>query len=291
MYYIASFFVSLISILPFWVLHGLADFSYLLVYYVVGYRKKVVRENLLYSFPEKTEKERRKIERRFYRHFCDLFFEALKLKNISGKKIDKRMRYINTESVKACYDQNRCVMLLTSHYGNWEWLSTFSRYLPKDKPVYQAYKQQKDGVADRVIYNIRQRFGAKNIESRNLYRTLVHMRDEGKLGMFGMISDQSPNKSNLRYWTTFLNQLTPMIDGTEQIARKFNYPVYYGKVNKVKRGYYTCTLQLISENPKDMAEHEITEQYARLLEQDIKNQPEYWLWSHKRWKHSPDRQR
>lgn len=285
MYNIASFFVNLISKLPFRVLYGISDFLFLFIYYVVGYRKKVVRLNLQNSFPEKTIEERKKIERDFYRHFCDLILEGIKLQSISREEMAQRMRYIDYEPVVAHYAEGRSVMLLTSHFGNWEWLSSFSMHLPKDKPVYQVYKQQKDRVADRIVGKLRTRFGAENIEMRSLYRSLVQMKREGKLGMFGMISDQSPGLDSIHYWTEFLNQDTAMIDGTERIARKFNYPVYYGEVEKIERGRYTCTLIPICTNPSDSSEHEITEKYARLLEKTIQKQPPYWLWSHKRWKH------
>ncbi|NLI71482.1 MAG: lysophospholipid acyltransferase family protein [Bacteroidales bacterium] len=285
MYYIALFFVNLISKLPFCVLYIISDFLYLIVYYVVGYRKEVVRLNLQNSFPEKTSEERKKIERDFYRHFCDLILEGIKLQSISRKEMALRMKYIDYEPAIAHYAEGRSVMLLTSHFGNWEWLSSFSMHLPKDKPVYQVYKQQKDHVADRIVDKLRRRFGAENIEMSSFYRSLIQMKREGRLGMFGMLSDQSPRLNSIHYWTELLNQETAMIDGTEQIARKFNYPVYYCDVKKIKRGYYTCTLSPIATEPKETSEHEITEKYARLLEQTIEEQPPFWLWSHKRWKH------
>lgn len=285
MYHTALFFVKLVSLLPFRLLYVLSDFSYIIIYYLIGYRKKVVRNNLLNSFPEKTEQELKEIEKKFYRHFTDLIFEGIKLQSISRGEMSRRMQYIDSEQAVAHYDEGRSVMLLTSHFGNWEWLSSFSMNLPKDKPVYQVYRKQKNEVSDRLIDRLRRRFGAENIEMKSLYRELIQMKREGKLGMFGMISDQSPNLYSIHYWTDFLNQKTAMIDGTEQIARKFNYPVYYCGVKKVKRGYYTCTLLPISTEPKETAEHEITEKYARLLEKAIQEQPPYWLWSHKRWKH------
>lgn len=271
--------------LPFRVLYALSDFFYLIVYYVGGYRKKVVRENLKNSFPKKSEAERLDIEKKFYRHFCDLIFEGLKLYSISSQEIDKRMQFIGGEAVLAHYAEERSVFLLSSHYGNWEWTSSFSKFLPEDKPVYQVYRKQKSAISDRIIDKLRRRFGAENIEMKSLYRSLIQMRASGKLGMFGMISDQSPRRDSIHYWTDFLNQTTAVIDGTEQIARKFNYPVYYSVINKVKRGYYTCTFTPISTQPQATQEHEITEKYVRMLENTIRREPEFWLWSHKRWKH------
>lgn len=284
MYYIASAFVKLISWLPFPILYLISDLTYLIVYRIVGYRKAVVRENLSCSFPEKTEKELRKIEREFYRHFCDLIFESLKIPGMSEKSILKRMKYIDYEPMIRHYNEGKCVFLHTSHYGNWEWTSSFSLYLPKDKPVYQIYKKQRDEVSDRIIYKIRTHFGARNIEMKSVLREMVSMRKEGKLGMYGMLSDQSPNRNSVHYYTTFLNQKTAVITGTEQLARKFNYPIYYVRLAKIKRGYYTCTLIPISLKPNETKEFEISETYMRMLEEDIRNNPAIWLWSHKRWK-------
>ncbi|MFV0391435.1 MAG: lysophospholipid acyltransferase family protein [Paludibacteraceae bacterium] len=289
MYYVALFFVKLLSLMPFWLLYRFSDISFLIVYHLVGYRRKVVSENLRFSFPEKTESERNTIQKKFYRHFCDLLFEGFKLMSVRTKEMDKRMQYIGGETAMKHFKENRSVMILTSHYGNWEWLSTFSRYLPEENLVYQVYKHQKNEISDRVISILRTRFGAVNIEMKSLYRMLIKLKDAGKLGVFGMISDQSPNRNSIHYRTVFLNQDTPMIDGTEQIARKFNYPVYYCRMTKVKRGYYVCNFMPISIEPNLSGEHEITEKYARLLEKDIQQAPEYWLWSHKRWKYSNTR--
>lgn len=285
MYYLVSFFVKLISLLPFGLLYLLSDFFYIVVYYTVGYRKKVVRQNLNNSFPEKSETEILEIEKKFYRHFCDLIFEGFKLKSISPEKMKERMQYIDYEPAIAHYGEGRSVMLMTSHFGNWEWLSSFAANLPEDKPIHQVYRQQRSEVSDRIIGKLRSRFGGKNVEMNELYRTLIQMKTAGKPGMFGMISDQSPRFHSIHYWTEFLNQTTAMIDGTEQIARKFNYPVYYCDVKKLERGYYTCTFYPITTEPKETAEHEITEKYARMLESTILQQPEFWLWTHKRWKH------
>lgn len=286
MYYIALGFVRLISLFPFPVLYVFSNFIYLIIYYVIGYRKQVVRNNLKYSFPEKTELERRKIEKKFYLHFCDLLMESVKLIGMSESEINKRMHYINYEPLIEHYDENRCVMLQTSHFGNWEWTSSFSLFLPEDKPVYQIYKKQTSTVSDHIIYKIRQHFGADNIEMKNVLRQMISMRKEGSLGMYGMISDQSPARGSIHYFTEFLNQRTAVITGTEQLARKFNYPVYYARLSKLKRGYYTCEFIPISLNPQETPEFEISEKYMRLLEEDIKCDPSIWLWSHKRWKYT-----
>ena len=285
MYYLVFILVKLFSLLPFWILYLLSDFTYLIVYYIAGYRKKVVRDNLLKSFPEKTPKERKEIEQKFYHHFCDLFFESLKLMSISKDEILRRMKFIDYEPLLKHYDEGRSVMMMPSHYGNWEWASTFSLLLPEDKPMVQVYKKLSSKISDRLVYILRCRFGSKNIEMRDFYKTLLNLKAGGKLAMFGMISDQSPSRNNIKYRTQFLNQYTPVINGTEQIACKFDYPVYYGQIKKIKRGYYNLTLIPIALQPKNTRQNEITEKYIRMLEKDIIAEPAYWLWSHKRWKH------
>ncbi len=286
MYYIAFAFVKLVSLLPFPVIYLLSDFTYLIVYKVAKYRKKVVRDNLFYSFPEKSETELRKIERDFYHHFCDLIFESFKLLGMNEKQINKRMVYRNYQDAVNHYNENRSIILQNSHFGNWEWTSSFSLNLPKDKPVYQVYKQQTSEVSDKIIFKIRSHFGARNIEMKSLLREMVNMKKEGRLGMFGMVSDQSPRRDSIHYYTQFLNQHTAVITGAEQLAKKFDFPVYYVKVAKPRRGHYECELVLISDNPKAEAPFEISEKYMRMLEEDIRKNPAIWLWSHKRWKYT-----
>ncbi len=286
MYYLVYGIMKLISLLPFCCIYLLSDILYFVVYYIVKYRREVVEENLRYSFPQKSLKERKEIEKKFYRHFSDLIVESIKLLSASEKEMEKRMQYSNFEPMLEHYKENRCVMLLTSHYGNWEWTSTFSTHLPKDKPVYQVYKKLKSDVFDRIMYKIRREFGAENVEMRSLFKKMVKMRNEGKLGMFGMISDQSPARSSIHYTTQFLSQETAVITGTEKLAKKFNYPIYYVSVKKIKRGYYSCEALPVSISSKDNVGFEVSERYMRLLEQDILDAPEYWLWTHKRWKHT-----
>ncbi len=284
MYYIFYGFAWLITWLPLRVLYLLSDFCFLILYYIIGYRKKVTRTNLRNSFPDKTDKEILRTERRFYRYFCDLFVETLKLMHMSKKQMNRRMVYMNMQVITDQYARGRSIMLMTSHYGNWEWTSSFSQFYP-DKPVYQVYRRLKNKNFDKFMYSLRMRFGAKNIEKHETLRAMVRLRNENKLCMFGMLSDQTPSRNNIHYRTHFLNQDTPAITGTEQLARKFNYPVVYVSVTRPKRGYYKCDIIPISLEPKDTKEFEITEKYTRMLEAAIEKAPEYWLWTHKRWKH------
>jgi KDO2-lipid IV(A) lauroyltransferase len=176
-------------------------------------------------------------------------------------------------------------MMFTAHYGNWEWMASLSLWLPKDKPACNVYKKLKADNFDKFMYNLRMRFGSRNIETQQTFRTLLSMKNNGQSATFGMISDQTPTAAGTRHWMTFLNQDTPVLVGAEQLARKFDYPVMFGSVSRVKRGYYRCEFIMLDENPKSAPEFEITEKYMRLLETKINESPEFWLWTHKRWKH------
>ncbi len=284
MYHIINGLLKLKSLLPFSILYVLSDFTYLIVYYLIGYRKNVVRENLKRSFPDKTDRELLATEKKFYHHLCDLLFESIKMATISKEEMSRRMKILNYEPLLKHYDENKSVLLITSHYGNWEWTSSFSMYLPADKPMYQVYKQQKNKLFDRLIYNLRIRFGSVNVEVNELFDVLSSLKQQGKMGMIGLISDQSPSRKGIKYQSQFLNQRTPVITGTEIIAKKYDFPVYFVQIRRVKRGYYTCNPVPICLHPQESGKFEITEKYIRLLEQEIMAEPAYWLWSHRRWK-------
>ena len=284
MYHIINGLLKLKSLLPFSILYVLSDFTYLIVYYLIGYRKNVVRENLKRSFPDKTDSELLVTEKKFYHHLCDLLFESMKMATISKEEMSRRMKILNYEPLLKHYDENKSVLLITSHYGNWEWTSSFSMYLPADKPMYQVYKQLKNKFFDRLIYNLRIRFGSVNVEVNELFDVLSSLKQQGKMGMIGLISDQSPSRKGIKYQSQFLNQRTPVITGTEIIAKKYDFPVYFVQIRRVKRGYYTCNPVPICLHPQESGKFEITEKYIRLLEQEIMAEPAYWLWSHRRWK-------
>ncbi|MGC3978015.1 MAG: lysophospholipid acyltransferase family protein [Paludibacteraceae bacterium] len=287
MYNVVYYILKLLSYLPFWLLYLVSDFIYLIVYHIVRYRVNVVRENINRSFPEKTVREKKQIEKKFYHHFGDMMVEMLKMMSLSDEEVLKRMKYIDYEPVIKHYEEGRSVILYTSHFGNWEWLSSFSLHLPKDKPVYQVYKKLSSDLSNKISFKTRQRFGAVNVEMKELLRKIVELKKENKLGMFGMISDQSPRRVPDLHFVDFLHQPTSVITGSEQLAKKFNFPVYFVSIRQVKRGYYTATLQPLALQPTETAEYEITTKYMELLEKDIRRQPEQWLWSHKRWKHKP----
>jgi Kdo2-lipid IVA lauroyltransferase/acyltransferase len=286
MYKVFYFLIWLIAWLPLRVLYIFSDFFYLIIYYVVGYRKKVARRNIEKSFPEKSKKELRKIERRFFRYFCDLFIETFYEIHMSEKEVLRRIDFGNIEPVLEQLSKGKSVLAMTSHYGNWEWGSALSLLLPRESPLYGIYKKLNNKKFDQLMINLRSIFKGKTIETHNLFRTMVKMRKEGEIGVFGMISDQSPWVGNVNQWLKLLHQDTPVLDGTEQLAKKFDYPVVYIHIDRVKRGYYKCECIPIALEPKLTTELEITKKYFEILEHKIQAAPEFWLWTHNRWKHS-----
>ena len=272
----------LFSALPFRVLYVLSDFNYLLMYHVGRYRRKVVRENLEKSFPEKTEAERLQIERKFYRYLSDYMLEDLKLLHMSAEDLCQRMIYKNTEQYLELTEKYGGIIVMIPHYANYEWLIGMGSVMkPGDVPV-QVYKPLKDKYLNGLFKQIRSRFGGYNIPKHSTAREIIKLKREGKNMVVGLITDQWP--SGDRYWTTFLGQETAFLNGAERIAKMMNFPVFYCELTKTRRGYCEAEFKLMTEAPKETVEGEITDMFAYELEQTIRREPAYWLWSHKRWK-------
>lgn len=286
MYTVFYIFIWFLAWLPLRVLYVFSDFFYLIIYYIVGYRKKIARKNIEKSFPEKSKKELRRIERRFFRYFCDLFVETFYEMHMSEKEVLRRMDLGDIDLIMEQYAKGKSIMLMSAHYGNWEWASAFALKLPKDMQIYNVYKRLNNKKFDNFMLEIRSKFKGQSVEIHNLLRTMVNLRKEGRVSVFGMISDQSPWVGNINHWNTFLNQDTPVITGTEQLAKKFDYPVFYIHIHRVKRGYYKFEYIPVSLEPTLTSEFEISNKYMEILEKKIQAAPEYWLWTHNRWKHS-----
>jgi len=285
MFNILYAFIWVITWLPLRLLYIFSDIFFPIVYYIVRYRRDVVRTNIANSFPDKTEKERRKIEHRFYHYFCDLTMESFYEMHLSEKEIRSRVTYGNLEAILEQYARGKSVMMMTAHYGNWEWPSALSLYLPKDFLLYGIYKKLSDKKFDALMFSLRSQFGGVPVEKKEILRFMYKLKQEGKLGNFWMISDQSPGNL-VHFWTRFLNQETGVLTGTEQLARKFDYPVFYVEITRKKRGYYHCEFIPVSLDSAHTDEFEITGKYMQLLEKTIQANPEFWLWSHRRWKRS-----
>jgi KDO2-lipid IV(A) lauroyltransferase len=282
-FYLALPFLYLISILPQWMLYGLSDFICFLLFHVVGYRKKVVQQNLRNAFPDKTDAERDLIMRDFYHYLCDLFLETFKTLTMS-KSFALRHCTFNDQALKLFdhyFQAKKSVIIVLGHFGNWEWSgNAFS--LQCRQQLYVIYHPLVNPYYNKLIVDMRMRFGTKLIPMHDTFKEMV--RNRGEISSTAFIADQTPSPEKA-YWTTFLHQDTPVFWGTEAIARKLNYPVVYASVYKVKRGYYSIAAETLFEEPKDTKEGEISEAHTRKLERDIQQHPSIWLWSHRRWKH------
>ena len=274
-----------LAFLPLWFLYLLSDLLFYLIYYVIRYRRKVVRKNLVGSFPDNSPAEILKIEKKFYRYFCDLFVETIYITGVSEKEYLRRIQYLNLDLITNLYAEQKSVMMMTAHYCNWEWLSSMSLVLPPDGPMEGIYKELSNKNFDRFMFDLREKFGGRNIENKILFKTMLKNRQNAIYSTYCMISDQRPAPRSSRHWLPFLNQDTSVLVGTEQLARKFDYPVVFLDMCRPKRGHYTCEFVMISEHPQLEPENEITRKYMELLEKKIIEKPEFWLWTHNRWKH------
>lgn len=270
-----------LSKLPLRVLYWIADFIYLLFRTVWPYRKQVIDANLKQSFPEKSKAELNVIKRRYYRHLADLLAEGIKNFSISKDELTQRIHVANPEIMQQLAAKKRNVLLVGGHYGNWEWVITAQALLFQQHAIGLG-KPLTNGYFDKKINALRGRFGMDIVHAKN-YKSLITKSFPDGFAML-TLSDQSPSNSLKSYWTTFLNQQTAVLFGTEQMAHEYDLSVVYFNLNKTKRGHYRMSLELICESPKGLSYGEITERHSRLLEQQIIDQPEYWLWSHKRWK-------
>lgn len=277
-------FLGVLSLLPLPILYALADISYVLIYRVFGYRKKVVKENLIRALPEKTQEEIKHIEKRFFKYLATLIFEIIKMSSISKKEIEKRFVFRNKEVVQAYLDRGESVLVCSAHYGNWEW-GTMGIGLNFRADHYPIYKPLNNTVFDNWFKKVRSRFGNKLIAMRQTMRALAASRAKPSIFSFG--NDQAPSKDESHYWTTFLNQPASIQLGIEKIARKTNQPIFYFKIKVLERGYYEVDCVPLCLKPAITQEHEITELHTRFLEEIIRETPEYWLWSHRRWKYKP----
>ncbi len=273
----------LISILPFRLLYLFSDFLYLIVYKVIGYRRKVVRQNLELVFPNKTDAERLDIEKKSYHHLCDIFLEMIKTLTISQKQINKRFVYTNLELLEEMEAKGKSIALMGSHYASYEWAVSMNYYIKSQG--YAVYKPLANKHFDKLVHKIRARFKAKLIATYETARTIKENNETGKIGVYGFASDQSPKLQSASYWTTFLGVYTPVFVGAESLAKKYDMNTILMSVEKKRRGYYSVTFETLFENVREVPDFEITDKFLRLTEKSIYQAPEYYLWTHNRFKH------
>ena len=276
-------FLWAISILPYKLFYLFSDFVRFLVYRVIGYRKKVVRENIQLAFPEKTIDEVKIIEKKFYKHMCDLFLEMVKSLSITEKEIKKRFVFTNIDLVKEYEKQGKSVIFMIGHYASYEWVLSMAYHVKHEGHV--VYTPLANKYFDRLVRKIRRNHNSDVIPRKDTIRTMIKHKKDDKLAAYGFASDQSPQLNKAYYWRTFMGVKVPVITGTEFLAKKYDLPVIFIDIQKVKRGYYEATFETIANSPKDFPDYQITDIFTEKLEKQIRNKPEHYLWSHKRWKH------
>lgn len=282
-YYIFVAFSYTVTLLPMRALYLLSDILSPIFYHLIRYRRDVVEKNLRNTFPEKSPEERKRIAKKFYSHLTDMFVETLKAMHMTPEQIMKRFYAPDTSLTDRFFSEGRDVVALGSHYNNWEWYS--SMQLSMKHRALLIYKPLKNKDFDQFLLKIRSRFGVTITPMSHIIRDLVKCRSEKILTLSGFIGDQTPPRDDISFWTTFLNQDTAFYRGAEKVAVKYDIPVILMHLVKKKRGYYEIEYRLISEHPREEEPNAITSRYAALLEEIIRDKPEYWLWSHRRWKH------
>lgn len=282
-YYFAVAFLKFLAWMPFWVLYGVSNFLFVLIFNVFGYRKKVVETNLRNSFPDYSNSQIEVVTRKFYRHFCDTIVEIIKLLHVSEKQLDKRISFKNIEHLHKFHEQGKSVTVLMSHYANWEYIPFISCKLEAaSASIYHVLKNQD---FDDLMKKMRGQFGLKLFPMESSLRSLINLQKEAGDYIVGVIADQTPHSEFNRTWLTFLNQETYVYMGPEKIATMFNHAVAYMKMTKPRRGHYVLEVVPVMENAKESEPFEIISTYYKLLGNQIKEQPELWLWTHRRWKH------
>lgn len=282
-YLLAYPIIWTISMLPFRLLYLFSDFVYIIVYRIIGYRKRTVRKNLALALPHLSSKELLIIEKKFYHHMCDMFLEMIKTMNISKEEICKRFVFKNIEMYKELEKQGKSIAVICSHYASYEWIISMNYY--SDFVGYGIYKQIKNPYFDKLVHKIRSRFNAKLITTRQTVPTIINNAKNNVLSLYGFASDQSPKAKGAMHWAKFMGIEVPVHVGAEMLSKRYNMTLLYLNTTKVKRGHYEATLEILSENPKEVPDFQLTDQYLKLLEEQIYKAPEFYLWTHKRWKY------
>ncbi len=281
-YIFLRFMIMLVGIMPFSFLYLFSDLIYFLLYYGIGYRRKVVAENLSSSFPDKDAAEIRLLTKKFYHHLCDISLESIKGFSMSPEELVRRHHILNPELADHYYNLGISAIALPAHYNNWEW-GSLSPGLQIKYPLVAFYKPMTNTRVDAYIKRHRAKFNTTLASIKGTSNTFTELSDSPYAYL--MASDQSPTNLKESYWFDFLHHDTPWLHGPEKYARKYNWPVIYVDIQKIKRGYYKLNMVLLTENPASLPEGEITRMYVQHLEKSILQEPAYWLWSHRRWKH------
>lgn len=283
-YYLLFPLLLIVSRVPFPIFYILSDIVCFLIYRIIGYRKSIVRSNLKLAFPQLKKNEYQLIEKKFYNHLCDLFLEIIKSMGISKKEILKRFYVKNIEVLTKFESENRSVFLMCGHYASWEWMMSIGYHM--DHLGYGIYRPIKNPYFDKLIRRIRSRHDAYMIPQRTAVEIIRSKEIKNERGVYGFASDQSPIPTPKSYWRTFMGIEVPVFTGAERLARELNIPVVFGKIKRNKRGYYELEFKVISDQSKDTKVNQITDIYTELLEEQIRENPTQYFWTHKRFKYA-----
>lgn len=276
----------LVSKLPYRALYVISDIANLVLYHIVRYRRDIVRRNITSAFPEKSLEDCISIERGFYKWFCDYFVETVKLMSVSRQELLSRIEFRGIDKIEECFDRGQTCAGILGHYGNWELLSATGLVIKKhpEAVIGLIYHPLRNQLFDRLFINMRQSMGGVCVPKKDILRYLVSFRSQNLMNLFGYIADQAPRYRNIHLWLPFLNHDTPVFTGAERIMRKMNNAVFYIDVERPERGKYIYTFKLMTDKPGEMPEFEITKKFFVMLEQTIRREPRFYLWSHNRWK-------
>lgn len=280
---IAIFFLKIIAKFPFWVVYIFSDIFYLVVYYIIGYRRKVVIQNLQNAFPDKNEKEIKAISKKYYHHFSDITLETLKMGGMSKHDFEKRWVVRNPEILNRYFEKGKSIVVLTMHYNNWEWGSSFPLFLKHT--ILGVYKPLNNLQFDVFLNKTRKNMGAELVQNSHILRRVIKAERSKEPVFIWLAGDQTPPKSH-KFWYRFLNQDALFYPGPATIAKKFNQPIFFQRLIKTERGKYEITFELLFENPAKISESEIIKAYILKMEELIAEEPAYYIWSHRRWKHT-----
>ena len=286
-YIIVYPFIWLISRLNFTLIYIVSDILYYFLYYVISYRKNVVRENLKLAYPNKSIRERREIERKNFRNLTDIFLETFKSTIMEENELKKRFVFKNSEVLEKIYNNNQDVIVMCSHYCSWEWVFGVRNITSFN--INGVYKQLSNRYFDKLTKSRRSQYGANMITTKDTFREISRLSKLEGLNFYGFASDQSPKKSKAVYWTNFLNNYVPFHIGAEVIAKKYNMAIVFMDVQKIKRGFYEASFSLITDKPNDFKNYQLTEEYIKKVEKQVTEKPEYYTWTHKRFKHRKNR--
>jgi KDO2-lipid IV(A) lauroyltransferase len=269
--------------LPFRILYGISDGVYLLVYYVIGYRKKVVLSNLKLAFPKKSDKEIIEISKKFYHHFADVFIEMIKFFTVSKQEVYKRYKFTNIEFFEELYKDGKSVMLMGPHYANWEWIMSLDAFV-KYKG-YAAFTRVENPYFNDKVLKSRAKFGTNLILTSKLIAEIKHNQKNNIQAMYGLLSDQSPQLSKTFYWREFFGVKVPIHTGAEMLAKRYDMNMVYIETKKIKRGYYETSFSLITNEAQKFPDYKLSDIFIEKVEKQVRTQPEYYFWTHKRFKH------